>query len=181
MIKKAAIYARVSTDDQADKGYSLPSQLEICRQYIEQLGYSVIAEFCEDQSGATPVTDRPQGKRLTKVIKSHDVDAIVVTQVDRLSRDIVDLLVRIRNWLRMGIEVYALDIGKIESELDISLVIKGWQGSEEIKKIRERSMKGKRAKARTGCVVGGRAPFGYSHVRDENGKIVNFKPLEEEA
>ena len=113
MIKKAAIYARVSTDDQADKGYSLPSQLEICHQYIEQLGYSVIAEFCEDHSGTTPVTDRPQGKRLTEVIKSRDVDAVFVPQVDRLSRDIVDLLVTIRNWLRMGIEVYSLDIGKI--------------------------------------------------------------------
>lgn len=63
MTKKAAIYARVSTDDQADKGYSLtPSQLEGSRQYIERLGYSVVAEFREDHSGATPVAERPQGK-----------------------------------------------------------------------------------------------------------------------
>ena len=37
MTKKAAIYARVSTDDQADKGYSLPSQLDGCRQFIERM------------------------------------------------------------------------------------------------------------------------------------------------
>lgn len=43
----------------------------------------------------------------------------------------------VRNWLRVGVEVYALDVGKIESELDIVLVIKGWQGSDERKKIRE--------------------------------------------
>jgi site-specific DNA recombinase len=115
------------------------------------------------------------------MIKVHDVDAVVIQQVDRLSRDTVGLLVTIRNWLRIGIEVYALDIGKIENELDIALFIKGWQGSEELKIIRERSMRGKRAKARKGYVVGARAPFGYSHVRDENGKIVNFEPLEEEA
>lgn len=181
MTKKAAIYARVSTDDQADKGYSLPSQLDGCRQYIDQLGYSVVAEFRDDHSGATPVTERPQGKRLTEMIKFREVDAVVVHQVDRLSRDIVDLLATVRNWLRTGIEVYALDVGKIESELDIVLVIKGWQGSDERKKIRERSMRGKRAKARAGRVVGTRAPFGYDHVRDENGMIVNFEPLEEEA
>jgi DNA invertase Pin-like site-specific DNA recombinase len=60
-------------------------------------------------------------------------------------------------------------------------VIKGWQGSDERKKIRERSMRGKRAKARTGRVIGACLPYGYDHVRDENGKIVNFEPLEAEA
>lgn len=181
MTKKAAVYARVSTDDQADKGYSLPSQLDGCRQYIEQLGYSIVVEFKEDNSGAIPVADRPQGKRLAEMVKFREVDAVVVHQVDRLSRDIVDLLATVRNWLRAGVEVYALDVGKIESELDIVLVIKGWQGSDERKKIRERSMRGKRAKARTGRVVGTRAPYGYDHIRDENGKVVNFTPLEDEA
>jgi site-specific DNA recombinase len=181
MTRKAAIYARVSTDDQADKGYSLPSQLESCQQYMGQLGYSIVAEFREDSSGAVSVADRPQGKRLTEMIKHRDVDAVVVHQVDRLSRDIVDLLTTVRNWLRVGVDVYALDVGKIESELDIVLVIKGWQGSDERKKIRERSMRGKRAKARTGRVIGARAPYGYDHTRDENGKIVNFEPIEEEA
>lgn len=181
MAKRAAIYARVSTDDQADKGYSLPSQLDGCRQFIEHMGYSVVAEFRDDHSGATPVAERPQGKRLTEMVRFREVDAVVVHQVDRLSRDIVDLLATVRNWLRLGIEVYALDVGKIESELDIVLVIKGWQGSDERKKIRERSMRGKRAKARTGRVVGTRPPYGYDHVRDENGKVVNFVPVEEEA
>jgi len=181
IVKKAAIYARVSTDDQADKGYSLPSQLDSCRQYMDQLGYSIVAEFREDSSGAVSVADRPQGKRLTEMIKHREVDAVVVHQVDRLSRDIVDLLATVRNWLRVGVDVYALDVGKIESELDIVLVIKGWQGSDERKKIRERSMRGKRAKARTGKVIGARAPYGYDHVRDENGTIVNFEPIEEEA
>lgn len=42
-------------------------------------------------------------------------------------------------------------------------------------------MRGKRAKARTGKVIGSRAPYGYDHTRDENGKIVNFEPIDEEA
>jgi site-specific DNA recombinase len=182
MNKNAAIYARVSTDDQADKGYSLPSQLEGCRHYISQLvDYSIVVEFKEDIGGAIPVSDRPQGKRLSEMIKFREIDAVFVHQVDRLSRDIVDLLATIRNWLRAGVDVYALDVGKIESELDIVLVIKGWQGSDERVKIRERSMRGKRTKALSGRVVGTRAPFGYDHIRDENGKVVNFQPLVEEA
>ena len=45
-----------------------------------------------------------------------------------------DLLQMVRTWLRAGVEVHTCDIGKIESELDIVLVIKGWQGSDERKK-----------------------------------------------
>jgi len=181
MTKRAVVYARVSTDDQADKGYSLPSQLDACRSYAEQLGYEVVAEYRDDHSGATPVSERPQGRHMNDLIRSRQVDAVIIHQVDRLSRDIVDLLTSVRNWLQVGVEVHALDVGQIESELDIVLVIKGWQGSDERKKIRERSMRGKRAKARSGRVVGTRAPYGYQHVRDENGKIETFEPVEERA
>ena len=134
MIKKAAIYARVSTSDQADNGYSLPSQLDACRTYAERFDYVVIGEFREDQSGATPVAMRPQGRVLTEMIKSRKVDAVIVYQVDRLSRDIVDLLTTVRNWLQTGIDVYALDVGKIESELDIVSVIKGCKEAMNAKK-----------------------------------------------
>ncbi|MBT3316036.1 MAG: recombinase family protein [Anaerolineae bacterium] len=181
MIKKAALYARVSTNDQADHGYSLPSQLDTCRTYAERLDYVVVNEFRDDASGATPVSLRPQGQLLMELVKTRKIHAVIVHQVDRLSRDIVDLLTTVRNWLQAGIDVYALDVGKIESELDIVLVIKGWQGSDERKKIRERSMRGKRAKARTGKVIGSRSPYGYKHTYDENGRIENFEIIEEQA
>jgi site-specific DNA recombinase len=113
--------------------------------------------------------------------KRREVDAVIVYQVDRLSRDIVNLLATVQTWLRAGVEVYSLDVGKIESELDIVLVIKGWQGSDERKKIRERTMRGKRAKAKSGRVVGTRAPYGYKHVRDVNGKVVTLEPVDEQA
>jgi site-specific DNA recombinase len=181
MTKRSVIYVRVSTDDQEDKGYSLPSQFDACRSFAERLGYEVVAEFRDDHSGATPVANRPQGRHMNDLIRSRQVDAVIVHQVDRLSRDIVDLLTCVRNWLQVGVEVYSLDVGQIESELDIVLVIKGWQGSDERKKIRERSMRGKRTKALSGRVVGTRAPYGYQHARDENGKIVTFELVEEEA
>lgn len=178
---RTAIYARVSTTDQADKGYSLPSQIEACQDYVERLGYSVAVELREDCSGAIPVAERPQGQSLTKMVMQREIDVVVVHQVDRLSRDIVDLLQTVRTWIRAGVEIHAGDVGKIENELDIVLVIKGWQGSDERKKIRERSMRGKRAKAKTGKVVGGCPPYGYHHVRDEHGKIKMLEPYEPEA
>jgi len=181
MTKRVAIYARVSTDDQAEKGYSLPSQIEACRSFTEKLGYVVSVELSEDHSGATPISERPQGARLIDMAKRREVDAVIVYQVDRLSRDIVNLLATVQTWLRAGVEVYSLDVGKIESELDIVLVIKGWQGSDERKKIRERCMRGKRAKAKAGKVVGTRAPYGYKHTRDGQGRIETLEPVDEGA
>jgi site-specific DNA recombinase len=167
MHKRAVLYARVSTDDQADRGYSLPSQLDLCRKYAERLGYTVIGALREDCSGATPIAERPEGKWLVAKLKRREADVVIAYQVDRLSRDIVDLLATVRSWLRMGVEVHACDIGKIESELDIVLVIKGWQGSDERKKIVERTLRGKYAKARAGKVVGaGRPLYGYQYVDD---------------
>jgi site-specific DNA recombinase len=110
MHKRAVLYARVSTDDQADKGYSLPSQIELCRKYAERLGFVVVAELVEDHSGATPIAERPEGKKMTAMVKSRQADAVVAYQVDRLSRDIVDLLATVRIWIRAGIEVHACDI-----------------------------------------------------------------------
>lgn len=172
---KAIVYARVSTDDQADKGYSLPTQLEACRRYAEALGLNVVAEFKDEQSGAMPILDRPEGQKAVALLKRREADALIVHQVDRLSRDIVDLLANVRDWLRFGIIVHACDIGKIESELDIVLVIKGWQGSDERKKIAERTKRGKRGKALAGKVIGmGFSPYGYDFQYDVHGKVMGL-------
>ncbi len=179
--KRAILYARVSTDDQADKGYSLLSQLDLTRKYAERIGYEIVTELTEDYSGATPIAERPTGRQLVAMLKARQADAIVVYQVDRLSRDIVNLLATVQMWLRAGVEVHTCDIGKIESELDIVLVIKGWQGSDERKKIRERCMRGKRAKAQAGKVVCTRAPYGYLLGRDSNNRIATLDIVEDMA
>jgi site-specific DNA recombinase len=59
-------------------------------------------------------------------------------------------------------------IGQVTSELDIVLVIKGWQGGDERQKMRERTMRGKSAKAKAGKVVGGGSPpCGYTYSNGE--------------
>jgi site-specific DNA recombinase len=168
MNRSAAIYARVSTDDQAEKGYSLPSQIEACRKFALQKGFDVAGVYQDDISGAKPITTRPYGSELQRAIDMRQINTVIVYCVDRLSRDIVDLLTTVRDWLRTGVEIYCLDVGQIISELDIVLVIKGWQGSDERKKILERTTRGKNEKARAGKVVGGGTPpYGYTYQDGE--------------
>ena len=167
MSKQAAIYARVSTDDQAERGYSLPSQIEACKQFANTKGWNIAAVHADDISGAMPFIDRPEGEQLQDAIDTRLINAVIVYQVDRLSRDIVDLLTTVRDWLRAGIEIYSMDVGQITSELDIVLVIKGWQGGDERQKIRERTIRGRNAKAKAGRVVGqGSAPYGYHYANN---------------
>jgi site-specific DNA recombinase len=165
MARKVVIYGRVSTDEQSERGFSLPSQLDAARRYAEHLGFEIVAEFREDISGAVPIVERPNGRQMAAMLRRREADTVVVYQVDRLSRDIVDVLATCREWLRAGIEVHACDIGRIESETDIVLVIRAWQGSDERKKIIERTSRGRRAKVRSGKVVAsGRNPYGYRHA-----------------
>ena len=60
-MKRAAIYARVSTDEQAEKS-SLSSQVEECRKIALKEGFDVIEEITDDISGISPITERPGGK-----------------------------------------------------------------------------------------------------------------------
>src|SRR5687768_3744230 len=105
MNKQAAIYARVSSDDQAERGYSLPSQIEACKRFAEQKGFEVAGVYQDDTSGAMPITSRPEGCELQEAINLGQINTVIVYQVDRLSRDIVDLLTTVRDWLRDGVEV----------------------------------------------------------------------------
>jgi site-specific DNA recombinase len=162
MSKLAAIYARVSTTEQADKGESLPSQIEHCRAYAETLGYTVAEVFQEDVSGGTRFVERPAGRRLDAMIAAGQVGAVIIFAVDRFSRRTGDAIVTVEDWLERGAEIYMLDVGRIEDANDIVFVIKGWQGTDEKKKIRERTMRGRRHAIEGGRVVGnGPACFGY--------------------
>ncbi len=179
---KAIVYARVSTDDQADKGFSLAAQVEAGRKYAEAHAMTVSQELIDDGvSGAMAFSERPAGATAWALLRSGKAQALIVQNVDRLSRDVVDLLVTIRALLRAGVEVHCLDLGRVTSEYDIMLVIRGWQGSDERQKINRRTMSGKREKLAQGMVIGGTLPYGYTHLRDAQGRIVNFVEQKEQA
>ena len=163
-MKRAAIYARVSTDEQAEKGYSLPSQLESMREYAQRYDFEIVAEITDDCSGTIPVSERPGGAQVYQYLNSRRVDAIILYTIDRTARDKrdypIEFLIFLRDVQDAGAELYFVDTGK--SEGSIVDLFKAWQAGDERKKIRERSMRGKVAKARAGKWVGdSKPPYGY--------------------
>lgn len=171
MTQRAAIYARVSTDEQAEHGYSLQTQIDSCRKYAADNGFQVVAELREEGvSGAK--LDRPELDKLRGMIDLKQLDAVIVHAADRLSRNLGHSILLREEWQRAGIEIHYADRGKSHdtSEGRLSDNVQAVIAEYEREKIRERTRRGKMAKAKSGKLVGdGSPPYGYRRVgKDEN-------------
>ena len=92
-VKRGALaYYRVSTIDQLEN-FSIETQKKRCRQFCEQKGFSIIAEFEEAASAKTAV--RPELQKMLALCRARhkDIGAVVVYVVSRFSRDSADFQV----------------------------------------------------------------------------------------
>src|SRR4030095_5513397 len=101
----AAIYARVSTADQADKGYSLPTQIEACQALAHQEGYSVpdTHVFVDDYTGTS--LNRPQFTKLRDLVHQRLVPGGFVYDVGRMSRKMWDQLLLSEEFEQAGVSL----------------------------------------------------------------------------
>ncbi len=86
---RAIIYARVSTEEQQRKGYSIDAQIEACRAYAKAKGWDVILEFKEAKSGKS-ADNREQLQRALTFLEEGGADILLVWRLDRLTRSIID-------------------------------------------------------------------------------------------
>ncbi|AGB04079.1 site-specific recombinase, DNA invertase Pin [Aciduliprofundum sp. MAR08-339] len=86
---KAIIYARVSTEEQKRKGYSIEAQIEACRAYAKAKGWDVVLEFKEAKSGKS-AENREQLQRALTFLEEGGADILLVWRLDRLTRSIID-------------------------------------------------------------------------------------------
>lgn len=86
--KKAVIYTRVSTDEQAEKGSSLALQEETLRRECQRLGIEVAEHFCDDGYSAKNF-QRPAFQKLLQYVKnkSNAINYLYVVRWDRFSRN----------------------------------------------------------------------------------------------
>lgn len=86
-----ALYVRVSTDEQAQEGYSIENQIDRLTAYAKFQGWQN-TEFFIDEGQSAKDMNRPAMKRLIKLIKQNKVSTVVTLYVDRLSRNLLDML-----------------------------------------------------------------------------------------
>src|SRR5215212_2170993 len=89
MSKRVALYIRVSTEEQAKSGYSLPEQFRTLTEYTARQGWEVV-EAIEDagDSGADP--NRPGLLRILELAEGGKIDLVLSWKRDRLFRSIYD-------------------------------------------------------------------------------------------
>src|SRR5215211_2614526 len=160
--KRAILYARVSTDEQARSGYSLAQQLEALREYAAREGYEVLEEVVDPgQSGAS--LERPGMVRARDLIAAGGVSVMLAQDRDRFSREPAYTYLLRREFGEHGCELRSLnDRGDGSPEGDLTDGILDQLSKFERAKISERSRRGKLQKAREGKVMAGpRVKYGF--------------------
>src|SRR5215213_8639890 len=156
--KRAILYARVSTDEQARSGYSLAQQIEALRDHAAQEGYEVLEEVSDPgQSGAS--LERPGMDRVRDLVAADGVSAVLAQDRDRFSREPAYTYLLRREFEEHECELKSLnDRGDDSPEGELTDGILDQLAKFERAKTAERSRRGKLRKAREGKIICGHTP-----------------------
>ncbi len=112
----AIIYIRVSTTEQAELGYSLKAQEQLCIDYAIRNNYEVLKVFTEKGESAK-TTNRTELKSMLAYIRANKnkIDALIIYKMDRLSRDIYDSLT-----IRLMLKKLNIDLKSVTEPIDDS-------------------------------------------------------------
>ena len=181
---RAAIYARVSSEQQAQQS-TIASQIAALRERLNVDGLSLEDDLCfldDGYSGSTLI--RPGLERLRDVAWAGGFTRLYVHSPDRLGRKYAWQVLLVEELQRCGIEIVFLNrtIG-VSPEEDLLLQMQGMIAEYERAKIMERSRRGKRYAARRGSVnVLCGAPYGYRYIsKHASGGQAQYQVVLEEA
>lgn len=176
MAKTAAIYIRVSTDFQAEEGYSIDAQKEQLSAYCVSKGIKNY-EFYIDGGWSGSNIDRPEIQRLIKDVKEDKISQVVVYKLDRLSRSQKDTLYLIEDVFNP----HGVDFVSLNESMDTStpmgrlmLGILSAFAQLERENIRLRTRMGMKERVKSGLWMGGgRVPFGYDYDKEKGILVPN--------
>src|ERR1700756_4034633 len=183
MDKPAAIYARVSSDQQKEN-HTIQSQTAALIEYAKTHGYAVPSQWQfqdEGYSGATLL--RPGLEAVRDLAAAGQIAAVLVYSPDRLSRKYAYQVLLAEELSRCGVELVFLQAPSGTTPEDQLLVqFQGMIAEYERAQIAERSRRGKRHKAQQGSVnVLSGAPYGYRYVKKSDTSAAYYEVIEAEA
>ena len=165
------LYARVSTDRQAQKELSIPAQVDLMKQHARQNGWKVVGRFVDaGESGRT--ANRPELKQLMQHCKENKgIDIVLVHKIDRLARNLIDYATIKAILKQKGIRLVSVSEPFDDSSIghlleNILASISEWYSAnlgEEIKKANH-------AKLQRGEWPN-KPPVGYKSIKGPNGRI----------
>ena len=162
---KAVIYARVSTERQAERG-TIGSQLEALRAHVAAAGDELAGEYCDDgHSGAR--LDRPGLDQMRDAAEAGLFEVVWCLSPDRLARSYAYQVLILDELARFGVSVRFTDAPGLDEDDPQARLLTQVQGviaEYERAKIGERYRRGKLFRARAGEVISWKAPYGYRRI-----------------
>jgi len=176
---KCVGYARVSTAEQAQRGYSVRQQAERLRSWAAEQGYEIV-EVVEESGvpGTVALLERPGFSRLFDLVTSGEVSVVLAQDADRISREPWHF-----GYLKAKLEEYGASLKTLDDagddgtpEGEFFRDIRRGMAKMERSVTARRTRRGREQRAREGKVVGaGSPPLGFSF----NAERTNFEVDEE--
>ena len=164
-MKRAAIYARFSSDLQRDR--SIEDQVELCRAYCARNNLSITALYDDRARSGASVINRDGLMRLMDAARDRQFDVLVVEALDRLSRDQEDLAGIYKRLSFLGIDVMAVHDGRADV---VQVGIRGLVGALYLQDLAHKVRRGMAGVIRDGRNAGGLA-YGYKPVLGKPGEL----------
>ena len=163
---RTIIYKRVSTDDQADRGFSLQHQETVLKQFCSINNYPIVDVYTEDYSGKD--FNRPEWNKIISYLKKNKgkVDQVLCLRWDRWSRNQYLALKEIKTLDKLDVLISTveqpIDLSSPDSKVLLSIYLTLPEVENDKNSIR--TIEGSRRARIEGCWTGS-APRGYSNCR----------------
>jgi site-specific DNA recombinase len=171
--RKAAIYVRVSTMEQA-QGFSTTAQERICREYVvRQKPNWMITQVFRDEGYSGKNDKRPGYQSMMQAVEEGKVNAIVCHHLDRFSRNLHDIMVYFKRmedqrvYLSFAEEQFDFSTPEGRMHFNILAVFADWY----LKNLSRETKKGKSSVVLTGR-QNNQLPFGYTKTEDKVIQVV---------
>lgn len=172
-MKPVVIYTRISSDrDNVQAGVT--RQAEDCREYADKNGLLVVETVEDNNTSAYTRRARPGWKRVLDLVKSRQVEGILVWHTDRLYRHPSDLEEIIELVTDLNLTIYTVTAGEMDLNTATGRMVARLLGSvarNEVEHKAERQSRAHLELARQGRWQGGPVPIGYKKVPDTKGEL----------
>lgn len=182
-ICRVALYGRVSTEEQALRGFSIEAQVDALKEYAKDNNMKVVDVYLDEGiSGAKPPLKRPALKRLLEDVESGKIDMILFTKLDRWFRSVKEYFkvqdVLDNNKVEWKTIQEDYDTTTANGQMAITIFLAVAQNerdrtAERIKVVLDHKRKNKEA-----CFGGRAVPFGYKKEADSSGTMRLIKDPE---
>lgn len=175
--RRAALYARVSSERQADKDLSIPAQLKALRDFAARRGWSVHTEYVDEAKSARSA-DRPRFQEMVSAArqKKPPFDCILVWKLSRFARNREDSIIYKKLLRKHGVEVIS-----INEQIDDSPSGKLLEGIIEVidefysANLSHDTIRGMKENAQRGYLNGSTPPYGFEKVKLRVGNQNKYK------